>query len=74
MPPSVAIAVAIVQNDMQLNISTYEVLQILSISLTDKTISETSSAKLNFNIIKNVLGLTSQVYLIFNNVPFLMGH
>jgi transposase len=29
--------VAIVQNDMQLDRSTYEVLQILSISLTDKT-------------------------------------
>ena len=29
--------VAIVQYDMQLNRSTYEVLQILSISLTDKT-------------------------------------
>lgn len=29
--------VAIIQKDMQLNRSTYEVLQILSITLTDKT-------------------------------------
>ena len=40
--------VAIVQHDMQLERSTYEVLQILSISLTDKT------CKTNFNDVKEL--------------------
>ncbi len=34
---ALTVLVAIIQHDMQLNRSTYEVLQILSISLTDKT-------------------------------------
>jgi hypothetical protein len=59
---------------MQLNRSTYEVLQILSITLTDKTHIQDSLIKLNFKMTKNVLGLMSQIYLIFNNVPILMGH
>ncbi len=57
--------VAIIQHDMQLDRSTYEVLQILSISLTEK---------LNFKMTKNDLDQMGQVYLIFNNVPILMGH
>ena len=44
--------VAIVQYDMQLNRSTYEVLQILSISLTDKTPLQELFNKTNFNDVK----------------------
>ena len=44
--------VAIVQYDMQLNRSTYEVLQILSISLTDKTHLQELFNKTNFNDVK----------------------
>ena len=41
--------VAIVQHDMQLKRSTYEILQILSISLTDKTCLKELFEKTNFN-------------------------
>ena len=44
--------VAIVQHDMQLKRSTYEVLQILSISLTDKTHLRDLFDKTNFNDVK----------------------
>lgn len=44
--------VAIVQYDMQLNRSTYEVLQILSISLTDKSLLRDLFDKTNFNDVK----------------------
>ena len=44
--------VAIVQHDMQLERSTYEVLQILSISLTDKTPLKGLFNKTNINDIK----------------------
>ncbi len=44
--------VAIVQHDMQLERSTYEVLQILSISLTDKTHLTELFNKTNFNDVK----------------------
>ena len=47
--------VAIVQHDMQLNRSTYEVLQILSISLTDKTPLQYLFNKTNFNEVKEQL-------------------
>lgn len=46
--------VAIVQHDMQLKRSTYEVLQILSISLTDKTHLRDLFDKTNFNDIKEL--------------------
>ena len=46
--------VAIVQHDMQLERSTYEVLQILSISLTDKTCLKELFDKTNFNYIKEL--------------------
>ena len=46
--------VAIVQHDMQLNRSTYEVLQILSISLTDKTPLRDLFEKTNFNDVKEL--------------------
>ena len=46
--------VAIVQHDMQLKRSTYEVLQILSISLTDKTPLGDLFEKTNFNDVKEL--------------------
>ena len=46
--------VAIVQHDMQLKRSTYEVLQILSISLTDKTPLRALFEKTNFNDVKEL--------------------
>ena len=46
--------VAIVQHDMQLERSTYEVLQILSISLTDKTNLRDLFDKTNFNDVKEL--------------------
>ena len=48
--------VAIIQHDMQLDRSTYEVLQILSISLTDKTHLRDLFDKTNFNDVKEQLG------------------
>ncbi|MFR1587004.1 MAG: IS4 family transposase [Phocaeicola dorei] len=44
--------VAIVQHDMQINRSTYEVLQIISIALTDKTPLQDLFNKTNFNYFK----------------------
>ncbi len=46
--------VAIVQHDMKLKRSTYEVLQILSISLTDKTHLRDLFDKTNFNDVKDL--------------------
>lgn len=46
--------VAIVQHDMKLERSTYEVLQILSISLTDKTCLKELFDKTNFNDVKEL--------------------
>ena len=46
--------VAIVQHDMQLKRSTYEVLQIMSISLTDKTPLRDLFEKTNFNDVKEL--------------------
>lgn len=46
--------VAIVQHDMQLKRSTYEVLQILSISLTDKTNLRELFDKTDFNDVKEL--------------------
>ncbi|WP_245832438.1 IS4 family transposase [Massilibacteroides vaginae] len=66
--------VAIIQHDMQLGRSTYEVLQILSISLTDKIIFEIFLTKLYFKMTKNDLDQMDLAYLIFNYVPILMGH
>ena len=50
---STYLLVSIVKHDMQLDRSIYEILQILSISLTDKTHLKDLSTKLNFNITKN---------------------
>ena len=49
--------VAIMQHDMKLNRSTYEVLQILGISLTDKTPLRNLFSKTNFNDVKEQSGL-----------------
>lgn len=46
--------VVIVQHDMKLKRSTYEVLQILSISLTDKTHLRDLFDKTNFNDVKDL--------------------
>ena len=46
--------VAIVKHDMQLERSTYKVLQILSISLTDKTPLQELFKKTNFNDVKDL--------------------
>ena len=48
--------VAIVQHDMRLERSTYKVLQILSISLTDKTHLRDLFDKTNFNDVKDQFG------------------
>ena len=48
--------VAIIQHDMHLERSTYEVLQILSISLTDKTPLKELFEKTNFNDVKEQFG------------------
>ena len=49
--------VAIMQHDMKLNRSTYEVLQILGISLTDKTPLRNLFSKTKFNDVKGQSGL-----------------
>ena len=49
--------VAIVQHDMKLERSTYEVLQILSISLTDKIHLRKLFDKTNFNDVKDQFDL-----------------
>ena len=49
--------VAIMQHDMKLNRSTYEVLQILGISLTDKTPLRNLFSKTKFNDVKEQNGL-----------------
>ena len=49
--------VAIMQHDMKLNRSTYEVLQILGISLTDKTPLRELFSKTKFNDVKEQSGL-----------------
>ena len=67
--------VAIVQHNMQLKRSSYEVLQILSISLTDKTTLRDLFEKTNFNDVKELdyplfEGLFDQI----TSVPILTGH
>jgi len=56
--------VAIVQHDMRLERSTYEVLQILSISLTDKTHLRDLFDKTNFNDVKEQFAPLIRGYLI----------
>lgn len=62
--------VTIVQNSLKLSRSTYKVLQILSISFTDKTYLITYSIKLISNMTKNEAVLVNQFYLIFNRSLF----
>lgn len=56
--------VAIIQHDLHLSRSTYEVLQILSISLTDKTPLQELFNKTNFNDVKEQLNPLFLGYLI----------
>ena len=56
--------VAIMQHDMKLDRSTYEVLQILGISLTDKTPLRNLFSKTKFNDVKEQSGLMDQIYLV----------
>ena len=64
--------VAIVQHDMRLERSTYEVLQILSISLTDKTHLRDLFDKTNFNDVKE---LDYPIFKgLFETRPFFIGH
>ena len=60
--------VAIMQHDMELDRSTYEVLQILGISLTDKTPLKDLFSKSKFNDVKDQSGLNGP-YL-FENFKF----
>lgn len=60
--------VAIMQHDMKLNRSTYEVLQILGISLTDKTPLRDLFSKTKFNDVKEQSGL--DVPNLFSNYNF----
>ena len=65
--------VAIVQHDMQLKRSTYEFLQILSISLTDKTHICDRSIRVNLMMSKNSIFPFLKNYLInFLTRPFLL--
>ena len=58
--------VAIMQHDMKLNRSTYEVLQILGISLTDKTPLRNLFSKTKFNDVKEQSGLDGpNLFIIF---------
>ena len=60
--------VAIMQHDMKLNRSTYEVLQILGISLTDKTPLRNLFSKTKFNDVKEQNGLDGPNF--FSNYNF----
>ena len=69
--------VTIVQHDMHLKRSTYKVLQILIISLSDKTNLQDLFDKTNFNDVKDpndplIPGLLD--YLLSLTRPILMGH
>ena len=67
--------VAIVQHDIQLKWSTYEVTQILSISLTDKAPLRDIFEKTNFNDVEELDYLLFPGFnIIFNYVPILTGH
>ena len=65
--------VAIVQHDMKLERSAYEVLQILGISLTDKTHLSDLFDKIEFQKMpKTNMIQVNRIYLIFNLVHFLV--
>ena len=65
--------VATVQKKMQAGRSTYEVRQVLSISLTDKTLIRELFDKKNFNTTKNNVALMNQVYRMIFNRPIFYG-
>lgn len=61
---------AIIQHDIQLDRSTYEVLQILSISLTDKAHLKDLFNKTIFQYDKELCDSNGPSLFDFNNVPF----
>ena len=66
---------SIVQHDMKLKRSTYEVMQIFSISLTDKTHLRDLFDKTNFNDVKDLNDSLIPGYLInCLTRPILTGH
>jgi|GEM_PF-5858971 len=58
------------QHDMKLERSIYEILQILGISLTDKTHLHDLFDKKNINDLYDLYGSNNRIYLIFNRVLF----
>ena len=58
------------QHDMKLERSIYEILQILVISLTDKTHLHDLFDKKNINDLYDLYGSNNRIYLIFNRVLF----
>lgn len=62
--------VAIVQHDMKLERSVYEVLQILGNSLTDKTHLSALFDKSNFKMSKTDMIQVNRIYLVFKLVHF----
>ena len=67
--------VAIIQHDIELKRSTYEVLQILSISLTDKTHLRDLFDKTNFNDVKEQFDpLIPGLFNLLLTRPILTGH
>ena len=66
--------VAIVPKDMQLDRSTYEVLQVLSLSLTDKTHLRDFFMRTKFQNDKERLRLNEANLFSINNIPILMEH
>lgn len=66
---------AIMQHDMQLDRSSYEVLQILGISLMDKTPLRDLFSKTKFNNVKDQSGLYEpDLFENFNSSLFFSGH
>lgn len=61
---------AIVQHDMRLERSIYEILQILGISLTDKTHIRDLFDKKNINDVKDLYGSSEPNLFNFNPVHF----
>lgn len=65
--------VATIQYDLRLDRSTYEVLQVLSISLADKTLLSELFNKANSKMTKNGAVIVNRIYLIFDR-PLFSGY
>ena len=66
--------VAIAQHDLKLEISTYETLQILGISLTDTTPLQELLSKTNLQNVKDQDPPNGQLFIDFKQSQILMGH